>query len=699
MLISLASLVVLASSASGAALYPRQSNDTSSTCTTYKVVSGDSCGAISSRSNVTVAQLELYNKDTWAWSGCSGLQAGANMCISSGLPPMPASQAGTACGPLMPGSVLKPGQKLADLNPCPLNACCSAFGYCGTGPDHCTLPPPGTGVGVSGCVSNCGTNVTNNATPPATFRKIAYFQGDNAKRPCLRSDVTSISQVRYNHIHYSFALLTTTFEVNITAITAQFEKFKAMKKHKRILTFGGWSFSTEPATYQIFRDMVKSANAEKAATNIADFIIKHNLDGVDIDWEYPGAPDMPGIPPADKGEGELYLAFLKLLKAKLGNRSVSVAMPAGYWYLSNYPVKAISEVVDYIVFMTYDYHGLFDFGSKWSQINCDNGDCLRSMINITETMESLALVTKAGAKSDKVVVGVTSYARGYHAIDPSCTGPDCKWTLNATQPIGQCTQERGVMTDAELEWEYQIAKNNGTKTRRLYDAKSDTKIVMIGNWWLGFMDNEIKNRRTETYKGLNFGGTTDWAVDYQSDDLPRVNGTQGGNGTTAGSGSGGSGTSSGSGSSSGTGSGSGSSSGSGTAPGSGSGTVSGSGSASGSTINGGQGQGTTSQGGSTGTGTSAGQDADDNDDSTDSSSADDAKTGTNNNSAGGGGGLSTGPKKEVTNGGTTSGSGASSGSSGTKQNGSSGSGAAAGDDTEITVDKDHKKKVYKCVEV
>ncbi|KAG8628101.1 hypothetical protein KVT40_003974 [Elsinoe batatas] len=261
--ISLTSLAVLATSAAATTLYPRQSN--SIACSVYKVVPGDSCGAISGRSNVTVAQLETYNKGTWGWLGCSALQAGINMCISPGQPPLPASVPGTVCGPLMEGSVLKPGQKLEDLNPCPLNACCSAFGYCGITPEHCTLPPAGAAPGSSGCISNCGTNITNNNVAPASFRKIAYFQGDNAKRPCLNMDVTEISQVRYNHIHYSFALLTPSFDVNISAITSQFERFKGMKKHKRILTFGGWTFSPAERSMDTHHQVLAQAPAQVRA--------------------------------------------------------------------------------------------------------------------------------------------------------------------------------------------------------------------------------------------------------------------------------------------------------------------------------------------------------------------------------------------------------------------------------------------------
>jgi GH18 family chitinase len=87
------------------------------------------------------------------------------------------------------------------------------------------------------------------------------------------------------------------------------------------------------------------------ATNNANFIKKHELDGVDIDWEYPGAPDIPGIPAASKDDGGNYLAFLVILKNLLAGKSVSIAAPSSYWYLKQFPIKNIGNVVDYIVYM------------------------------------------------------------------------------------------------------------------------------------------------------------------------------------------------------------------------------------------------------------------------------------------------------------------------------------------------------------
>jgi GH18 family chitinase len=64
-----------------------------------------------------------------------------------------------------------------------------------------------------------------------------------------------------------------------------------------------------------------------------------------------------------KDDGIRYLEFLKMLKDKLGDKSVSIAAPASYWYLKAFPIEKISKVIDYIVYMTYDLHGQWDHGN------------------------------------------------------------------------------------------------------------------------------------------------------------------------------------------------------------------------------------------------------------------------------------------------------------------------------------------------
>lgn len=42
--------------------------------------------------------------------------------------------------------------------------------------------------------------------------------------------------------------------------------------------------------------------------------------------------------------------------------------------------------------MTYDLHGQWDYGSAFSQDGCTTGNCLRSHVNITETVNAFSMV-------------------------------------------------------------------------------------------------------------------------------------------------------------------------------------------------------------------------------------------------------------------------------------------------------------------
>jgi hypothetical protein len=98
------------------------------TCATHLIVNDDTCDKLAKAYGVTVSDIEKWNKGkTWAWTECKDILIGYNMCVSDGSAPMPPPQAGTECGPMVPGTQ-PPKDKtvsIAELNPCPLKACCS----------------------------------------------------------------------------------------------------------------------------------------------------------------------------------------------------------------------------------------------------------------------------------------------------------------------------------------------------------------------------------------------------------------------------------------------------------------------------------------------------------------------------------------------------------------------------------------------
>ncbi|KAE8327990.1 hypothetical protein BDV39DRAFT_214550 [Aspergillus sergii] len=472
------------------------------TCNTYKVSDNDNCSDVADAHYLTQQEIEDFNKNTWGWAGCAHLQSGQLICLSEGTPPMPSPVQGATCGPQVPGTE-KPsnGTALADLNPCPLNACCDAWGFCGTTVDFCTKSPADTGApgtakpGTNGCISNCGMDIVNNGKAPDQLKTVGYFEAFDQSRVCLRMSVKEIPANKYSHIHFAFATVTSSFDVDISDVEYEFSKFVKMSGFKKILTFGGWAFSTEAGTFQRFRDATKKEHRETFVNNL-----------------YPGAPDIPDITPGSPEEGDNYLAFLQLLRSKLpSEKSLSLAVPASYWYLKQYPVKDIAKYVDYFIYMTYDLHGQWDVDNKSSMPGCQAGNCLRSHINKTETHDAMVMITKAGVEARQLIIGITSYARSFRMNDASCSGPFCTFAGDKRHSMayaGPCTTTGGYISNAELN---DIIKNPGNYSivKSYIDKDSDSNILMYGNPgavdWAAYMDGDLKTNRINWIKGLNFG--------------------------------------------------------------------------------------------------------------------------------------------------------------------------------------------------
>jgi chitinase len=186
----------------------------------------------------------------------------------------------------------------------------------------------------------------------------------------------------------------------------------------------------------------------------------------------------------------------------------------------------MAALADYIVYMTYDLHGQWDYANKYSIDGCPAGDCLRSHTNLTETLLALSMITKAGVPSGKLAVGVTSYGRSFQMTTPGCTGPLCTYTggVSGAYP-GPCTGTAGYISNAEIN---AILRGTGTwKTQSgalqpissyssYFDSDSQSNVAVYDSTqWVAYMDDSVKADRKALYGGLNFAGIVDWAIDLQ----------------------------------------------------------------------------------------------------------------------------------------------------------------------------------------
>lgn len=191
---------------------------------------------------------------------------------------------------------------------------------------------------------------------------MGYYETWNFDRPCLNMRVADAAGLDYTHVHWAFAAISDSFDVVINDTFSQWEDVKSLGDAgiKRIVSFGGWGYSTDSATYDKLRQAMSPDNRMTFTQNIINFLNNEGIDGVDFDWEYPGEPDIPGIPAGLPTDGQYYFEFLGILRGTLGldtKKTISFAAPASYWYLKQFPIRQMAEEADYVVFMTYDLHG------------------------------------------------------------------------------------------------------------------------------------------------------------------------------------------------------------------------------------------------------------------------------------------------------------------------------------------------------
>jgi len=154
--------------------------------------------------------------------------------------------------------------------------------------------------------------------------------------------------------------------------------------------------------------------------NVCEWLEKHNLDGIDIDWEYPVGPPWGQQIPSRPSDRQNYISLLQdlrdamnILGNKTGKRySLSTAVPASSWFLTRNDVKAAAKIVDALKLMTYDYYG------GWSSRTGHNANLYRNPRDTSgwSTDQAVTAYLNAGIPSDKIMLGVAFYGRGWAGV-------------------------------------------------------------------------------------------------------------------------------------------------------------------------------------------------------------------------------------------------------------------------------------------
>jgi chitinase len=186
---------------------------------------------------------------------------------------------------------------------------------------------------------------------------VGYVFPQNRALQAGEIDANKLTRINYAFANIADGRITTGF----TYDAENFAFLKSLKAQKHSLTVlvsvGGWLWSTN------FSDVAFSANTRVTfIDSVMEFLTRYDLDGLDIDWEYPG---MPGAGHTFRSEDKQnFTLLLKELRARFDAQTartgrrlyLTIAAGASDEFLAHTEMAKVQLYLDTVNLMTYDFY-------------------------------------------------------------------------------------------------------------------------------------------------------------------------------------------------------------------------------------------------------------------------------------------------------------------------------------------------------
>lgn len=291
------------------------------------------------------------------------------------------------------------------------------------------------------------------------------------------------------------------------------------KKHphlKVMIACGGWGADG-------FSDMASATeNRKKFVESVVAFNKEFELDGLDIDWEYPAIPAAgTGARPEDKRNFTLLMKELREALNTLERKQTLTFASAGWKpYYKNIELDAVMKEVDYMNIMTYDQVGssspftghhtplghigerdiagtpaakfINDYRKSRQDDDRDYGP--RSAEKIVR------FCLDQGVKPEQIVIGAAFYGRAWKGVPPNNNG---LYEKNSGAHIGWSTYSQ-IRNEFEPDKAYKRYWDSLAKAPYLYNAKDSI--------FISYDDSVSVRLKTEYALNKKLGGIMFWQL-------------------------------------------------------------------------------------------------------------------------------------------------------------------------------------------
>lgn len=233
----------------------------------------------------------------------------------------------------------------------------------------------------------------------------------------------SIDVKRLSHINYAFVDVKANraWLHHEATDTINFRKLVALKKQnpdlKILISVGGWIWSKN------FSDAVLTdTSTYYFAKSAVDIVTQYQLDGVDIDWEYPGMIGDSNV--YRQEDKEHYTNLFRQLRWQLDSVGkidgkkyfVTTAVGGSMAYIEHTEMNKVQSYTDYINIMSYDYDG-DSVSSHHTNLYTSAG-----YDDFPSTHKSVQNFIAAGVPPGKIVMGVAFYGKGRQLDSSASSG-------------------------------------------------------------------------------------------------------------------------------------------------------------------------------------------------------------------------------------------------------------------------------------
>jgi chitinase len=267
-----------------------------------------------------------------------------------------------------------------------------------------------------------------------SMRLVGYFPAGAVH--AQNYQVADIPAALLTHVIYAFANVTVAGDCVSESAKDDAVNFPQLIELKTnfpqllvLISVGGASHSTNFSAV-----CGGTATRARFVASCVQFMIQNGFDGIDIDWEFPGAADSAN-----------FIALLQELRSQLDAQGaangrayvLTIAAPAGPTNIANLQLAQIHPSLDWINLMTYDFSVA---SSDKTNFNAPLF-ATKGALNVNAAVNTYL---GAGVPPAKIVMGVRFVGTGWQGVGPTnnglhqtATGPaPGTWDLPGAAPSG-----------------------------------------------------------------------------------------------------------------------------------------------------------------------------------------------------------------------------------------------------------------------